>query len=33
MAPPKGGYAPDLEKFLDTLKSRPVDASVESLIS
>ncbi|KAI1389859.1 nagb/rpia/CoA transferase-like protein [Hypoxylon trugodes] len=33
MAPPKGGYAPDLDKFLDTLKSRPVDASVESLIS
>ncbi|KAI1140481.1 nagb/rpia/CoA transferase-like protein [Hypoxylon sp. FL0543] len=33
MAPPKGGYAPDLDKFLDTLKSRPVDASVEFLIS
>ncbi|KAI5860163.1 nagb/rpia/CoA transferase-like protein [Durotheca rogersii] len=33
MAPPKGGYAPSLEKFLDTLKSRPVDASVEFLIS
>ncbi|CAJ2502730.1 Uu.00g101240.m01.CDS01 [Anthostomella pinea] len=33
MAPPKGGYAPSLGKFLDTLKSRPVNASVESLIS
>ncbi|KAF7520447.1 hypothetical protein G7054_g12766 [Neopestalotiopsis clavispora] len=33
MAPPKGGYAPTLEKFLDTLKSKPVEASVESLIS
>ncbi|KAI2473186.1 nagb/rpia/CoA transferase-like protein [Annulohypoxylon bovei var. microspora] len=33
MAPPKGGYAPDLDKFLDTLKSRPVDASVQFLIS
>ncbi|KAI1104708.1 nagb/rpia/CoA transferase-like protein [Jackrogersella minutella] len=33
MAPPKGGYAPDLDKFLDTLKRRPVDASVEFLIS
>ncbi|OTB09031.1 hypothetical protein M426DRAFT_18422 [Hypoxylon sp. CI-4A] len=33
MAPPKGGYAPDLDKFLDALKSRPVDASVEFLIS
>ncbi|KAL7623296.1 GCD complex subunit gcd7 [Parahypoxylon ruwenzoriense] len=33
MAPPRGGYAPDLDKFLDTLKSRPVDASVEFLIS
>ncbi|KAI0108288.1 nagb/rpia/CoA transferase-like protein [Daldinia grandis] len=33
MAPPKGGYAPDLDKFLDTLKSRPVDSSVEFLIS
>ncbi|KAI0383159.1 nagb/rpia/CoA transferase-like protein [Hypomontagnella monticulosa] len=30
---PKGAHAPDLEKFLDTLKSRPVDASVDSLIS
>ncbi|KAI1632981.1 initiation factor 2 subunit family protein [Biscogniauxia mediterranea] len=33
MAPPKGGFAPSLEKFLDTLKSRPVEASVELLIS
>ncbi|KAI1081271.1 nagb/rpia/CoA transferase-like protein [Whalleya microplaca] len=33
MAPPKGGYAPNLDKFLDTLKRRPVEASVESLIS
>ncbi|KAI0164256.1 nagb/rpia/CoA transferase-like protein [Hypoxylon sp. FL1284] len=33
MAPPKGGFAPDLDKFLDTLKSRPVDASVDFLIS
>ncbi|KAI0833173.1 nagb/rpia/CoA transferase-like protein [Hypoxylon sp. FL0890] len=33
MAPPKGGYAPNLDKFLDTLKSRPVDSSVEFLIS
>ncbi|KAI0009856.1 nagb/rpia/CoA transferase-like protein [Xylariaceae sp. FL0662B] len=33
MAPPKGGYAPSLDKFLDTLKSRPVEASVEYLIS
>ncbi|KAI0892296.1 nagb/rpia/CoA transferase-like protein [Annulohypoxylon nitens] len=33
MAPPKGGYAPDLDKFLDALKSRPVDNSVEFLIS
>ncbi|KAI1133477.1 initiation factor 2 subunit family protein [Nemania abortiva] len=33
MAAPKGGYTPGLEKFLDTLKSRPVEASVELLIS
>ncbi|KAI1778237.1 nagb/rpia/CoA transferase-like protein [Hypoxylon cercidicola] len=33
MAPPKGGYAPDLDKFLDTLKGRPVDASIDFLIS
>ncbi|KXJ90890.1 hypothetical protein Micbo1qcDRAFT_106472, partial [Microdochium bolleyi] len=33
MAPPKGGFAPNLDKFLDSLKSRPVDASVENLIS
>ncbi|KAI1380780.1 nagb/rpia/CoA transferase-like protein [Hypoxylon crocopeplum] len=33
MAPPRGGFAPDLDKFLDSLKSRPVDASVEFLIS
>ncbi|KAH6655484.1 initiation factor 2 subunit family protein [Truncatella angustata] len=33
MAPPKGGYAPTLDKFLDSLKNRPVEASVESLIS
>ncbi|KAI0885569.1 nagb/rpia/CoA transferase-like protein [Annulohypoxylon maeteangense] len=33
MAPPKGGYAPDLDKFLDALKSRPVDHSVDFLIS
>ncbi|KAI2625802.1 nagb/rpia/CoA transferase-like protein [Hypoxylon sp. NC1633] len=33
MAPPKGGFAPDLDKFLDSLKSRPVDASVDFLIS
>ncbi|KAI0024121.1 initiation factor 2 subunit family protein [Xylariomycetidae sp. FL0641] len=33
MAVPKGGYAPSLEKFLDTLKSRPVDASADLLIS
>ncbi|KAI3322534.1 initiation factor 2 subunit family protein [Xylariaceae sp. AK1471] len=33
MTAPKGGYAPSLEKFLDTLKSRPVEASVELLIS
>ncbi|KAI0102019.1 hypothetical protein GGR51DRAFT_300502 [Nemania sp. FL0031] len=29
----KGGYTPSLEKFLDTLKRRPVEASVELLIS
>ncbi|KAI1749074.1 initiation factor 2 subunit family protein [Xylaria castorea] len=29
----KGGYTPSLEKFLDTLKGRPVEASVELLIS
>lgn len=33
MATPKGGYASGLDKFLDTLKSRPVEASVELLIS
>ncbi|KAK9782376.1 putative Initiation factor 2 subunit family protein [Seiridium cardinale] len=33
MAPPKGGYAPTLDKFLDSLKGKPVEASVESLIS
>ncbi|KAK8115180.1 hypothetical protein PG999_007249 [Apiospora kogelbergensis] len=33
MAPPKGGYAPTLDKFLDTLKSRPLEASIESLVS
>ncbi|KAI1764107.1 nagb/rpia/CoA transferase-like protein [Hypoxylon sp. FL1150] len=33
MALPKGGYAPDLDKFLDTLKGRPVDAAVDFLIS
>ncbi|KAI8633947.1 initiation factor 2 subunit family protein [Xylariaceae sp. FL1651] len=33
MTAPKGGYAPSLEKFLDTLKGRPVEASVEFLIS
>lgn len=33
MAPPKGGYAPTLAKFLDTLQSKPVEVSVESLIS
>ncbi|KAI0402231.1 initiation factor 2 subunit family protein [Xylaria palmicola] len=33
MAAPKGGHTPNLEKFLDSLKSRPVDASVERLIS
>ncbi|KAI1811560.1 initiation factor 2 subunit family protein [Poronia punctata] len=33
MATSKGGYTPSLERFLDTLKSRPVEASVESLVS
>ncbi|KAH8156335.1 hypothetical protein CIB48_g11912, partial [Xylaria polymorpha] len=33
MASLRGGYTPSLEKFLDTLKSRPVEASVELLIS
>ncbi|KAF2963999.1 hypothetical protein GQX73_g9571 [Xylaria multiplex] len=33
MATQKGGYTPSLEKFLDSLKSRPVQASVELLIS
>ncbi|KAI1335405.1 initiation factor 2 subunit family protein [Xylariaceae sp. FL0016] len=33
MAPPKGGYAPTLDKFLDSLKGRPVNASIESLVS
>ncbi|KAH9892403.1 nagb/rpia/CoA transferase-like protein [Xylariomycetidae sp. FL2044] len=33
MALPKGGYAPSLDKFLDTLKGRPVEASIESLIA
>lgn len=33
MAPPKGGYAPTMEKFLDSLKEKPVEASIESLIS
>lgn len=33
MATLKGSYTPSLEKFLDTLKSRPVQASVELLIS
>ncbi|KAH8671095.1 hypothetical protein BX600DRAFT_458306 [Xylariales sp. PMI_506] len=33
MAPPRGGYAPTMEKFLDGLKSKPVEASIESLIS
>ncbi|RYP53809.1 hypothetical protein DL768_001260 [Monosporascus sp. mg162] len=33
MPPPKGGYAPSLDKFLDSLKRRPVEASVESLVS
>ena len=30
---PPTSYAPDLDKFLDALKSRPVDNSVEFLIS
>ncbi|KAI2640158.1 initiation factor 2 subunit family protein [Xylaria nigripes] len=29
----KGGYTPSLERFLDTLKSQPVEASVELLVS
>ncbi|KAI1355269.1 initiation factor 2 subunit family protein [Xylaria sp. FL0043] len=33
MSTQKGGYTPSLEKFLDSLKSRPVQASVELLIS
>ncbi|KAI1824285.1 initiation factor 2 subunit family protein [Xylaria intraflava] len=33
MAIIKGGHAPSLERFLDTLKSRPVEASVEFLVS
>ncbi|KAI0389650.1 initiation factor 2 subunit family protein [Xylariaceae sp. FL0594] len=33
MATSNRGYTPSLEKFLDTLKGRPVEASVESLIS
>ncbi|GAP85875.1 putative translation initiation factor eif-2b subunit beta [Rosellinia necatrix] len=33
MATPKGGYTPSLEKFLDGLKSRAVESSVELLIS
>ncbi|KAI1332605.1 initiation factor 2 subunit family protein [Xylariaceae sp. FL0255] len=33
MAISRGGHTPGLEKFLDTLKGRPVEASVELLIS
>ncbi|KAI0973972.1 initiation factor 2 subunit family protein [Xylaria arbuscula] len=33
MSSHKGGYTPSLEKFLDSLKGRPVQASVELLIS
>ncbi|KAI0912082.1 initiation factor 2 subunit family protein [Ustulina deusta] len=33
MSTQRGGYTPSLEKFLDSLKSRPVQASVELLIS
>ncbi|KAI1425663.1 initiation factor 2 subunit family protein [Xylaria sp. FL1777] len=33
MSTQKGAYTPSLEKFLDSLKSRPVQASVELLIS
>lgn len=33
MAPPKGGFAPNLEKFLRSLKSRPVEALIEDLIA
>lgn len=33
MAAPQKGYAPNLEKFLKSLKGRQLDASVESLIS
>lgn len=27
------GYAPNLEKFLKSLKGHPLDASIESLVS
>ncbi|KAI0206908.1 initiation factor 2 subunit family protein [Astrocystis sublimbata] len=33
MSTPKGGYTSSLDKFLDTLKSRPVEASIELLVS
>ena len=33
MAPAKGGYAPNLELFIDSLKGKPVEASIESLVS
>ncbi|KAI0514577.1 initiation factor 2 subunit family protein [Xylaria bambusicola] len=33
MSTQRGGYTPSLEKFLDGLKSRPVQASVELLVS
>ncbi|KAF5005180.1 hypothetical protein FDECE_8353 [Fusarium decemcellulare] len=33
MAPLSTGYAPDLEKYLKSLKGQPLEASVESLVS
>lgn len=30
---PTTGYAPNLEKFLKSLKGHPLDASIESLVS
>ncbi|ROV98809.1 hypothetical protein VPNG_08398 [Cytospora leucostoma] len=33
MAAPQKGYAPNLEKFLKSLKGQPLEASIESLVS
>lgn len=33
MAAPQKGYAPNLEKFLKSLKGQPLEASIDSLVS